>query len=66
MRTLQRLAAISDATANLTAQLRELNELREQVRKAEEAQRSLRLERRSQLTPSGSTEQYCGPEDRGR
>ena len=36
MSTLQRLAAISDATANLTAQLRELNELREQVRKAEQ------------------------------
>jgi hypothetical protein len=35
MDTLQRLAAITDATANLIAQLRELDELREQVRKAE-------------------------------
>jgi hypothetical protein len=35
MNTLQRLAAITDATANLIAQLRELNELREEVRKAE-------------------------------
>jgi hypothetical protein len=52
MSTLQRLAAISDATANLIAQLRELNELREQVRKAEQAQRSLGLEPRSQLTPA--------------
>ena len=52
MSTLQRLAAISDARANLIAQLRELNELREQVRKAEQAQRSLRLEPRSQ---------NCGP-----
>ena len=34
MSTLQRLA-ISDATANVIAQQRELNELREQVRKAE-------------------------------
>ena len=56
MSTLQRLAAISDATANLIAQLRELNELREQVRKAEQAQRSLRLEPRSQTVA----------EDRGR
>ena len=44
MSTLQRLAALSDATANLIAQLRELDELREQVRKAEQAQRSRRLE----------------------
>ena len=35
MSTLQRFAAFTDATANLKAQLRELNELREQVRKAE-------------------------------
>jgi hypothetical protein len=59
MSTLQHLAAISDATANLIAQLRELNELREQVRKAEQAQRSLHLEPRSQLTPAGK--QNCGP-----
>jgi hypothetical protein len=35
MSTLQRLAAITETAANLIAQLRELNELREQVRKAE-------------------------------
>jgi hypothetical protein len=35
MNTLQRLAAITEATEYLIAQLRELNELREQVRKAE-------------------------------
>jgi hypothetical protein len=45
MTTLQRLAAISDARANLIAQLRELNELREQVRKAEQAQRSRPISR---------------------
>jgi hypothetical protein len=33
--TLQRLAALADTTAKLIVQLRELNELREQVRKAE-------------------------------
>jgi hypothetical protein len=47
--TLQRLAVVTDTTANLVAQLRELNELRDQVRKAELA--LLRLESRSQLTP---------------
>ena len=31
----QRLAAVTDATANLIVQLSELNELREQVRKAQ-------------------------------
>jgi hypothetical protein len=50
MRTLQRVAAITDATAKLIAQLRELNELREQVRKAELAQRSLRLTFRTKAT----------------
>jgi hypothetical protein len=35
MSTLQGPAALTDATANLIAQLHELNELREQVRKAE-------------------------------
>jgi len=44
MNTLQRLTAITDARADLIAQLRELNELREQVRKAEQTQSSLRLE----------------------
>jgi hypothetical protein len=42
MSTLQRLTAITDATANLVAQLRELNELREQVRKAELSARKSR------------------------
>jgi hypothetical protein len=47
MSTLQRLAAFTDATANLKAQLRELNELREQVRKAElSARRSRPISRR--------------------
>jgi hypothetical protein len=54
MSTLQRLAALADTTAKLIVQLRELNELREQVRKAELAQRSLRLESRSQPTPRPS------------
>ena len=65
MSALQRLAAITDATANLIAQLRELNELREQVRKAEQAQRSLRLELRSQLTPRLKKAKLWA-EDRGR
>jgi hypothetical protein len=51
MNTLQRLTAVTDTTASLIAQLRELNELREQVRKAELARRSPRLESRSQPTP---------------
>jgi hypothetical protein len=51
MSTLQRLAAVTDTRANLIAQLRELNELRDRVRKAELALRSLGLESRSQLTP---------------
>jgi hypothetical protein len=47
MITLQRLTAITDATANLVAQLRELKELREQVRKAElSARRSRPISRR--------------------
>jgi hypothetical protein len=47
MNTLQRLAAITDATANLVAQLRELNQLREQVRKAElSARRSRAISQR--------------------
>jgi hypothetical protein len=37
MSSLQRLAAVIDATANLITQLRELEGLREQVRKAEQA-----------------------------
>jgi len=35
MSRLQRLGTITETTANLIAQLQELNELREQVRKAE-------------------------------
>jgi hypothetical protein len=47
MITLQRLTEITDATANLVAKLRELGELREQVRKAElSARRSRPLRRR--------------------
>jgi hypothetical protein len=37
MSSLQRLAAVSDTTAHLIAQLRELEGLRERVRKAEPA-----------------------------
>jgi hypothetical protein len=52
----QRLAAVTDRTANLTAQLRELNELRERVRKAELALGSRRADHRKRtrirsLTP---------------
>ena len=55
----QRLAAVIDATANLITQLRELEELRERVRKAELALRSQRVERRKrilirQLAPSSN------------
>jgi hypothetical protein len=45
MSSFQRLAAVTDASANLIAQLRELNELRERLRKAELA-RSPRVDRR--------------------
>jgi hypothetical protein len=50
MNTLQRLAAITDAMANLIAQLRELNELREQVRKAELSARRSRPISRGKIT----------------
>ena len=47
MSTLQRRAAFTAATAKLNALLRELNELREQVRKAElSARRSRPISRR--------------------
>ena len=46
MRSFQRLAAITDTTANLIAQLRELEGLRERVSKAELARRSRRVDRR--------------------
>jgi hypothetical protein len=45
MGSLQRLAAITDMNANLIAQLRELQGLRERVRKAELARRSRRVDR---------------------
>ena len=61
MCTLQRLAATSDATANLIAQVREL---REQVRKAEQAQRSLRLEPRCRLTPAAQESKTVGRRSR--
>jgi hypothetical protein len=41
-----RLEAVTDAAANLIAQLRELEGLRERVRKAELARRSRRVDRR--------------------
>jgi hypothetical protein len=44
MSSLQRLAAITDTTADLIAQLRELQGLRERVRKAELVQRSRQAE----------------------
>ena len=43
---LQRLAAAANTIANLIAQLRELDQLRERVRKAELARRSGRVDRR--------------------
>jgi hypothetical protein len=57
MSALQRLAAVIDTTANLITQLRELEGLRERVRKAELALRSRRVGRRKrtlirQLAPS--------------
>jgi hypothetical protein len=62
MITLQRLAALADTTAKLIVQLRELNELREQVRKAELAQRSLRLESRSQpAAPASGNRRSVSP-----
>jgi hypothetical protein len=47
MRSLQwRLETVTDTTANLIAQLRELAGLRERIRKAELARRSRRVDRR--------------------
>jgi len=53
----QRFAAVDDTKGNLITQMRELQELRENVRKAELALRSRRVERRKrtlirQLAPS--------------
>jgi hypothetical protein len=53
MSSFQRLAAVTDATANLIVQLRELNELRERVRKAELA-RSPRVDRRKKNAHSAA------------
>jgi len=50
MDTLQRLAAITAATDKLVAQLRELNELRDQVRKAELSARRSRPISRTKKT----------------
>jgi hypothetical protein len=50
MSSLQRLAAITDTNANLIAQLRELQGLRQRVRKAELALRSRRLDRRKRTS----------------
>jgi hypothetical protein len=50
MSTLKRLAALTHTTANLIVQLRELNELREQVRKAELSARSSRPISRRKIT----------------
>jgi hypothetical protein len=63
MSTLQRLAAVADTTAKLIVQLRELNELRDQVRKAEAelARRSPRLESRSQPTPLSGNRRSVSP-----
>jgi hypothetical protein len=48
----RRIAAITDTTANLIAQLRELDRLREQVRKALlSAQKSPQPKRRSSAIP---------------
>ena len=46
MRSFQRLEAVTDASAKLIAQLRELEGLRERVRKAELARGSRRVDRR--------------------
>jgi hypothetical protein len=44
---LQRIAAVADTTANLIAQLTELNRLRDRVRKTQlSARRSRRIDRR--------------------
>ena len=48
MRSLQqRIAAVTNMRANLIARLRELDRLREEVRKAQSSARRLRLKRRN-------------------
>jgi len=49
MRSFQRLEAVTDASAKLIAQLRELEGLRERVRKAELARGSRRVDRRKRM-----------------
>ena len=61
MSTLQRLAALTDATANLKAQLRELNELREQVRKAELSARRSRPISQRKITFNNETNERAAP-----
>ena len=57
----QRIAAVADETSGLVAQLRELERLREQVRKEELARRSRQIDRRKR-TRIGRLE----PESRSR
>src|SRR5262245_36065947 len=49
----ERFAAVDDSTANLMTQLRELQKLRERVRKAELAVRVRRTERRKERSSGG-------------
>ena len=62
----QRIAAITDTTANLIAQLRELDSLRERVRKAQ-AERQRRPKRRNisrvsvESAERGATRSRSGP-----
>jgi hypothetical protein len=58
----QRLAAVTESAANLIAQLRELHELREQIRKAQLSAGRRRLDRENKVDfkkpaggPAGST-----------
>jgi hypothetical protein len=60
MSSLQRLAAVTDTTANLIAQLRELEELRERVRKVELARRSASREPvTSKHSPIARNPRHC-------
>jgi hypothetical protein len=48
----QRLAAVTDTAANLKAQLRELNRLRDQVRKAQQSTQRPQPERAHKIAQS--------------
>ena len=48
----QRLAAVTDTAANLKAQLRELNRLRDQVRKAQQSTQRPQPERARKIAQS--------------